>query len=120
MTTPIDNVAVLYQHADGRYGLALGSATFAERDPSWWPVKLAVIEAPPPEPIPQTHVVPSPGAILESISTSRWLKEALRAALARDPVDAANDADVLFQVLDAHAAAVLEGEVFRRDEHPSR
>lgn len=38
-------------------------------------------------------------ALLESPETSRWLKVALRGALERDCVDAANDAEVLLKVL---------------------
>jgi hypothetical protein len=37
---------------------------------------------------------------LSDPAASVWLKDALRSALARDPVDAANDAEVLFRLLD--------------------
>ncbi|MEL7491691.1 MAG: hypothetical protein AAGJ73_13315 [Pseudomonadota bacterium] len=37
--------------------------------------------------------------ILNDPAASKWLKEALEKALPRDPVDAANDAEVLAMVL---------------------
>lgn len=51
--------------------------------------------------------VPSAAAILDDPSASDWLKLALRSALSRDVVDAANDAMLLANVLDARAAIVL-------------
>jgi len=41
-------------------------------------------------------------AVLADPATSYWLKSAIEAALARDPVDALNDALVLANVLDGH------------------
>lgn len=41
--------------------------------------------------------------VLSDPSTSYWLRDALRAAMVRDPVDAANDAQVLARLLDARA-----------------
>ena len=38
--------------------------------------------------------------VLSDPAASFWLKDALRSAKARDPVDAANDAEVLFRLLD--------------------
>lgn len=43
--------------------------------------------------------------ILKDPSTSGWLRGALSTALLRDPVDAANDAEVLAVVLGARAIA---------------
>ena len=40
--------------------------------------------------------------ILADPTASFWLKASLRSALSRDPVDAANDADVLARLLNAH------------------
>jgi hypothetical protein len=37
--------------------------------------------------------------ILDDPAASEWLKTALRAALARDPVDVVNDAEVLCETL---------------------
>jgi hypothetical protein len=45
--------------------------------------------------------------VLADPAASHWLKAALRSALTRDPVDAANDADVLAQLLDRRVRAVL-------------
>ncbi len=41
-------------------------------------------------------------AILTDLSASFWIKNALRSALERDPVDALNDADVLAKALREH------------------
>lgn len=46
--------------------------------------------------------------VLENPATSYWLKSAIEAALARDPVDALNDALVLAAVLDGYLREVLE------------
>lgn len=46
--------------------------------------------------------------VLANPATSYWLKSAIEAALARDPVDALNDALVLAAVLDGHLREVLE------------
>jgi len=48
--------------------------------------------------------MPSPGKltiedVLRDFAASQWLKTALRTALDRDPVDAANDAEVLARLL---------------------
>jgi hypothetical protein len=48
------------------------------------------------------------GAILNDSAASDWLKDALSGALTRDPVDAANDAEIVAQVLRLRAEAVLE------------
>jgi len=47
--------------------------------------------------------MPTIEEILTDPSASNWLREALRNALDRDPVDAANDAEVLAAVLAARA-----------------
>lgn len=44
--------------------------------------------------------------ICDDPSLSYWLKNALRTALERDPVDAANDAGLLALVLDKRAADI--------------
>ncbi len=45
--------------------------------------------------------------ILNDPAVSDWLKTALRAALARDPVDAVNDAEILLQVLNEKLDALM-------------
>jgi hypothetical protein len=45
--------------------------------------------------------------VLSDPAASFWLKDALRAALARDPVDAANDAEILFRLLDERLHKIL-------------
>lgn len=46
--------------------------------------------------------------ILADPAASFWIKSALRAALDRDPVDAANDAEVLASVLHSRIPALRE------------
>lgn len=46
--------------------------------------------------------------ILRDPSASAWLKNALRSSLLRDPVDAANDAEVLAQLLDRRCRMLLK------------
>jgi len=47
--------------------------------------------------------------ILNDPAASDWLRQALQAALERDPVDAANDAEALAQILIARAERILAG-----------
>jgi hypothetical protein len=47
------------------------------------------------------------GQVLADSAASFWLKDALRSALTRDPVDAANDAEVLAQLLDQRCQEIL-------------
>jgi len=51
---------------------------------------------------------PTIDEILGDPTTSGWLKAALRSAISRDPVDAANDADVLARVLNDRCRHLLE------------
>lgn len=57
--------------------------------------------------------LPCPGpmvtAILGDPAASDWLKHTLQLALSRDPVDAANDAEVMAQALMMRAEAILLG-----------
>ncbi|WP_198529937.1 hypothetical protein [Geminisphaera colitermitum] len=46
--------------------------------------------------------------VLTDFTASDWLKTALRGALTRDPVDAANDAEVLAQLLSKRTQPTLE------------
>ncbi len=56
-----------------------------------------------------THTyVPAICDVLADPAASRWLKEALRTAQERDPVDAANDASYLFAVLDKRASEAIQ------------
>ncbi|HJH18988.1 MAG TPA: hypothetical protein K8W20_09775 [Pseudomonas lactis] len=65
-----------------------------------------------------TQFANSISAVLADPSTSNWLKQSLNEALARDSVDAANDAELLFELLahrsdeelraSAHAAGIPE------------
>ena len=53
--------------------------------------------------------VPTIEEVLADPAASCWMKAALRSALDRDPVDAANDADCLSSLLEARANAALFG-----------
>jgi hypothetical protein len=55
----------------------------------------------------QEHELPTIEEILRDPSASCWLKTALRSALARDPVDAANDAEVMALLLDRRCRSML-------------
>lgn len=52
--------------------------------------------------------LPGTEEVLRDPSASRWLKDALRSALLRDPVDAANDAEMLARLLDRQSRMVLK------------
>jgi hypothetical protein len=51
--------------------------------------------------------LPQIDEVLRDPAASFWLKDALRSALERDPVDAANDARVLARLLDRRCRAIL-------------
>ena len=51
--------------------------------------------------------MPNISAILEDPAASDWLKVALTEAIARDPVDALNDALLLAQTLDDRMREIL-------------
>ncbi len=51
--------------------------------------------------------LPQIDEVLRDPAASFWLKDALRSALERDPVDAANDAMVLARLLDRRCRAIL-------------
>ncbi len=53
------------------------------------------------------HDAPSPEQLLADLATPGWLAAALRSALDRDPVKAANEADVLSRVLSKRADDTL-------------
>ena len=53
----------------------------------------------------QEDVAPPVATILADPSASTWLRNTLSEALARDPVDAANEAEVLARVLGARVPA---------------
>ena len=53
--------------------------------------------------------LPTIEEVLGDPAASFWLKNALRSALARDPVDAANDAEILARLLDRRCRSILNG-----------
>ncbi len=52
--------------------------------------------------------LPTIEEVLSDPAASFWLLEALRSALSRDPVDVANDSDVLARLLDRRCRQILE------------
>ena len=58
--------------------------------------------------IPAQYETPTVSCVLADRSTSSWLRNALSAALTRDPVDAANDAEVMASVLNSRCQQLLE------------
>jgi hypothetical protein len=61
--------------------------------------------------------LPSIEEVLRDPAASLWLRNALLAALVRDPVDAANDAEVLARLLDRRCRSILSQ--FDEDSRPS-
>ena len=58
-----------------------------------------------------TDNAPRPEDIMNDPAASFWIKHALRSALDRDPVDAANDAEVLARVLSSRMRRLLGGSL---------
>ena len=57
-------------------------------------------------------------AVVADLGTSYWLRDALRAAAARDPVDAVDDAELLLSLLQPWAAAIIDEAMALADEPP--
>jgi hypothetical protein len=55
------------------------------------------------------ETLPEVEQVLGDLTSSCWLKHALHLALTRDPVDVANDADVLARILDQRCRKILHG-----------
>jgi hypothetical protein len=51
--------------------------------------------------------LPTVEELLSDPSTSFWVRNALTSALLRDPVDAANDAEILARLLDEQCRLIL-------------
>lgn len=58
----------------------------------------------------EEQTLPSIEEVLADLATSGWMKSALLSALSRDPVDAANDAELLYRLLDAHCQSLLKAD----------
>jgi hypothetical protein len=58
---------------------------------------------------PTTGDRPSIDEVLADPAASYWLKTALRSALGRDPVDAANDSGMLARLLEERCDKILSG-----------
>jgi hypothetical protein len=57
---------------------------------------------------PNTDDLPTIEAVLQDSAASFWLKAALQSALSRDPVDAANESELLARLLDRRCREILE------------
>lgn len=56
-----------------------------------------------------TSPPPTPNSVFMDPASSYWLRESLRKSLDLDPVDAANDAEVLARVLRDRCQSILAG-----------
>ena len=54
--------------------------------------------------------LPEIATVLHNPAASSWLKTCLCSSLSRDPVDAANDAEVLAQLLELRCREILSGD----------
>lgn len=54
--------------------------------------------------------------VIADRAASYWLRDAAKAAIARDPVDAVNDANFLLGLLQPWAAAIVDAEMARAAE----
>jgi len=58
----------------------------------------------------RANELPSIDEVLVDPAASLWLKSALRSALSRDPIDAANDSEILARLLELRCDRLLEKE----------
>jgi hypothetical protein len=63
--------------------------------------------------------LPSPEEVLRDPAASVWLQSCLAQALVRDPVDAANDAEILARLLDRRCREVLSADRINRTSRSS-
>ena len=56
----------------------------------------------------EARELPEIDGILADPAASFWLQAILRSALARDPVDAANDSEILARLLDRRCRSILD------------
>ena len=56
----------------------------------------------------RANELPSIDEVLVDPAASLWLKSALRSALSRDPIDAANDSEILARLLQLRCDRLLE------------
>ena len=57
---------------------------------------------------PNADELPEIEQVLADPAASFWLKAALRSSLSRDPVDAANDSDILARLLEQRCRTILD------------
>lgn len=101
---PLSVVAIALDHTDGTGHVVVLNGTTDLPSEEWdspafattVPAKLPTIEE-----------------VLADPSASFWFRNALLAALSRDPVDAANEADVLARLLDKRCREILEAKPCR-------
>jgi len=95
---PLTVVDIALDHTDGTGHVVVLNGTTDIADEEW--IAASAVSTGEPGP-------PSVQEILADPAVSSWLKNALREALSRDPVDAANDAEVLAKLLDRRCREIL-------------
>lgn len=101
---PLSVVDVALDHTDVTGHVVVLNGTTDLPDEDW---------SSPPLVAAQTAELPTIEEVLADPSASFWLRNALLAALSRDPVDAANEADVLARLLDKRCCEILEANPCR-------
>src|SRR5215469_1477681 len=97
---PLTVVDIALDHTDGTGHVVVLNGTTDIPDEEWIPGREVSAGESGLPPIPE---------ILADPAASTWLKNALREALSRDPVDAANDAEVLAKLLHRQCREILNG-----------
>lgn len=99
---PLTVVDIALDHTDGTGHVVVLNGTTDIPDEEW--IAAGKVSA-------GESGLPPISEILADPAASSWLKNALREALSRDPVDAANDAEVLAKLLDRRCWRVLSQAV---------
>jgi hypothetical protein len=101
---PLSVVDIALDHTDGTGHIVVLNGTTDIPDEEEVRAPAISVSEPP---------LPSIEEILADPSASFWLRNALLAALSRDPVDGANDAEVLARLLDRRCREILEARSCR-------
>lgn len=95
---PLSVVAIALDHTDGTSHVVVLNGTTDLPGEDWDTPAFATAAA---------AELPTIEEVLADPSASFWLRNALLAALSRDPIDAANEADVLARLLDKRCREIL-------------
>lgn len=96
---PLTVVDIALDHTDGTGHVVVLNGTTDLPGEKWDPLALAASGA---------AELATIDEVLADPSASFWLRHALLAALSRDPVDAANDAELLARLMDKRCCDVLK------------